>query len=402
MEEKNKKQKIIQVLQFIFVFLLSGMIACGGSFLYGKEMETLICNTVMVLLGTGITIFALKASEINGLYFYKHQGHYTNFCIFYMLAMMAAVLFPLLPVAGWPFLVIFVVLSLFSNSISGLVSGSVCLMLAVMLESEGTYHEFFLYFFSGLAGIMVFNRLNANFKVGLPIFISLLCLMVCLTANLVLFEQEKLNLSQLMIAAFNLMLTFILLLIVLKIFSNSVILKYRLRYLELNDPECPLLVQLKEKSKEEYYHAVHTAYLSDKIARNLGLDDMAAKACGYYQRIGQLRGENTWENIGTICEEYKFPPNARKVLQEYTDQNVPITLSETVVVLFSDKIVSSILYFFSQDAEAKLDYEQIVDTVFREEIIESSILERSEITLAQLQKMRKIFIEEKLYYDFLR
>lgn len=402
MEESSKKQKIIQVMQFIFVFLLSGMIACGGSFLYGKEMQELICNTVMVLLGTGITIFALKTSEINELYFYENQGNYKNFCLFYVLAMFAAVLFPLLPVAGWPFLVVFVVLSLFSNSISGLVSGSVCLMLAVILESEGTYHEFFLYFFSGLVGIMVFNRLNANFKVGVPIFISLLCLMVCLTANLVLFEQEKLNLSQLMIAAFNLMLSLILLLIVLKIFSNSVILKYRDRYLELNDPECPLLVQLKEKSKEEYYHAIHTAYLSDKIARSLGLDDMAAKACGYYHRIGQLKGDNTWENIQSICEEYKFPPNARKILQEYTDPDLPMASKEAVVVLFSDKIVSSIIYLFSQDAKAELDYQQIVDTVFRKKIIESNALWKNSITLAQLQEMRKIFIEEKLYYDFLR
>lgn len=402
MEENKKKQKKIQVLQFVLVFLLSGMIACGGSFLYGKEINEIICNTVMVMLGTGIVVFALKASEIGGLYFYQIQGNYRNFCVFYMIAMIAAVLFPLLPVAGWPFLVVFVVLSLFSNSISGLIAGSVCLMLSVMLESSGTYHEFFLYFFSGLVGIMVFSQLNANFKVGLPTFISLLCLMVCLTANVLLFEQGKLNLSQLLIAAINLMVTFILLLIVLKVFSNSVIHKYRERYMELNDPECPLLVQLKEKSKEEYYHAIHTAYFSDKIARSLGMDDLAAKACGYYHRIGQLKGENTWENIEAICDEYNFPPNARKILQEYVDPTVPMTSKEAVVVLFSDRIVSSILYLFSQDAKAKLDYQQIVDTVFRKKIVESNNLWKNDITLAQLQEMRKIFIEEKLYYDFLR
>lgn len=402
MEENNKKQKKTQILQFILVFLLSGMVAGAGSFLYGKGLNEILCNVVMVMLGTGIVLFALVASEINELYFYQNQGNYKIFSIFYIIALVAAALFPLLPVAGWPFLVIFVVLSLFSNSISGLIAGSVCLMLSVMLESSGSYHEFFLYFFSGLVGIMVFSRLNANFKVGLPIFISLLCLMICLTANLVLFEQERLNLSQLMIAALNLMLTLILLLLVLKIFSNSVIHKYRERYLEINDPECPLLVQLKEKSKEEYYHAIHTAYLSDKIARNLGLDDFAAKAGGYYYRIGQLKGENTWENVESICDEYNFPPNARKVLQECVDPSQPMTSKEAVAILFSDRIVSSILYLFSQDAKAELDYEQIVDAVFRKKIVESNDLWKNDITLAELQEMRKMFIEEKLYYDFLR
>ncbi len=402
MEENSKKQKKIQILQFILVFILSGIVAGIGSFLYSKGINEIICNVVMIMLGTGTILFALVASEINGLYFYQNQGNYKIFNIFYIIALVMAALFPLLPVAGWPFLVIFVVLSLFSNSISGLIAGSVCLMLSVMLESNGSYHEFFLYFFSGLIGIMVFSRLNANFKVGLPIFISLLCLMVCLTANLVLFEQERLNLSQLMIAAFNLMLTLILLLLVLKIFSNSVIHKYRERYMELNDPECPLLVQLKEKSKEEYYHAIHTAYLSDKIARSLGLDDFATKAGGYYHRIGQLKGENTWENVEAICDEYKFPPNARKVLQEYVDTSQTMLSKEAVVILFSDQIVSSILYLFSQDAKAELDYEQIVDAVFRKKIVESNDLWNNDITLAELQEMRKIFIEEKLYYDFLR
>lgn len=401
MEKNKKKQKTIQVVQFILVFILSGVIAGAGSFCYGKGTDEMIRNVIMEMLGTGIVLFALKASEISGLYFYPNAGNYRNFILLYLAALLAAVLFPLLPVAGWTYLVVFVVLSLFSNSISGLAAGSVCLMLSVMLETEGGYPEFFLYFFSGLAGIMVFNHLNENFKVGLPIFISLLCLTVCLGANVLLFEQEKFNLSQLLIAAINLMLSFILLLIILKIFSNSVVHKDRERYMELNDPECPLLVQLKEKSKDEYYHAVHTAYLGDKIARSLGLDDAAAKAVGYYHRIGQLKGENTWENVAAICDEYRFPPNARKILQEYVDPSKPMVSCESIVILFSDCIVSSILYLFSKDAKAKLDYQQIVDAVFRKKL-ENKELWQNEITLAQLQKMRMIFIEEKLYYDFLR
>lgn len=401
MEENKKKQKKLQVVEFVLVFVLSGIIAVTGSFCYGRGMDQIIRNVVMVMLGTGVVLFALKASEMSELYFYPNAGNYTNFSFFYLLALVVAVLFPLLPVAGWPYLVVFVILSLFSNSISGLAAGSVCLMLSIVLEADGSYSEFFLYFFSGLAGIMVFNRLNENFKVGLPIFISLICLMVCLGANVMLFEQEKFNLSQLLIAAFNLMLTFILLLIILKIFSNRVVHKDRDKYMELNDPECPLLVQLKEKSKEEYYHAVHTAYLSDKIARSLGLDDAAAKAVGYYHRIGQLKGENTWENVEAICEEYHFPQNARKILREYVDPSKPMVSKESIVILFSDCIVSSILYLFSKDAKAKLDYQQIVDTVFRKKM-ENGELWQNEITLAQLQEMRKIFIEEKLYYDFLR
>lgn len=120
------------------MFLASGAMAGAGSLLYGYGVEEMICNTVMVMLGTGMVIFVLLFSEVNGLYFYANQGKYGKFILFYVAALALSLVFPLLPVSGWPFLVVFVILSLFSNSISGLVAGSVCLMLPVMLGAPGT------------------------------------------------------------------------------------------------------------------------------------------------------------------------------------------------------------------------------------------------------------------------
>ncbi len=395
------KRKVIKTVQLLLMFLLSGVIAGAGSLLYGQENDKLICNIVMVMLGTGIVIFALNASEIYGLYFYEHKGDYKNFILFYLAALALSVVFPLLPASGWPFLIVFVILSLFSNSISGLVAGSVCLALSVMLENAGGCQIFLLYFFSGLIGIMVFSRLNETFKVGLPIFISLVNLAVCLSVNIILFEEASFSLSQYMFVAINLMMNFILLLIILKIFSNSVIHKDRDKYMDLNDPECPLLVQLKELNKNEYYRAIHTAYLGDKIAKRLGLNDVAVKTCGYYHRIGVLKGENTWENLESICKEYHIPPDARKILKEYVDPTEAVVAKETTVLLFTDCIVTSIIKLFAKDAKAELNYDKIIDTIFDNKL-HSGELFHSDISIAQIRAMKKIFSEEKLYYDFLR
>lgn len=405
MEENNnvqpKKQGAGKIMEFLILFITSGAIAGLGSLLYGYKEGEIIHNTIMTLLGTGTVIFALSASEVHDLYFYKNKGKYGKFTILYLSALILSLLFPLLPVMGWPFLVIFVFLSLFSNSISGLVSGSVCLMLSIMLESGGSYNEFFIYFLSGLVGIMVFGRLNDTFKVGLPIFISFACLTVCLFANTTLSGSERISVSQFTVIAINLMVSFILLLIILKIFSNTMIHKYNDKYMEINDPECPLLVQLKEMSKEEYYHAIHTAYLGDKIAKQLKLNEMAVKSCGYYHRIGILRGENSWENVEKICKEYRIPPDARKALKEYISPDEPTLSKEATVVLFADCIVTSITRLFAKDPKAELDYEQIINTIFDNKL-ESGELNKSDISIMQLRKMRKIFSEEKLYYDFLR
>lgn len=397
--EKNVKHK--KALELAFMFIVSGVIAGLGTLLYKREIDELICSIVMVMLGTGIVIFALLSSEIYDMFFYEHQGKYKKFIFFYLLGLVLSVLFPLLPVSGWPFLVVFVVLSLFSNQISGLAAGSVCLMLAITLENTGTCRDFVLYFFSGLVGIMVFSRLGETFKVGLPIFISLLCMAVCLFTNIILFENVRFSLSQYMYVAINLMMNFILLLIVLKIFNNSVIHKDMDKYTDLNDPECPLLVQLKELNKDEYYHAVHTAYLGDRIARRLGLNDAVVKACGYYHRIGILKGENTWENVAAICKEYHIPEDTVNVLREYIDPSQQMEAKETAVLLFTDCIVTSIIKLFAKDPKAELDYDRIINAIFDAKL-KSGELWNSAISIAEIRKMKKIFSEEKLYYDFLR
>lgn len=398
--EKDKKFEWKRILIFGMMFFLSGGIAFAGSMLFKNSAEGVIRNTVMVMAGTGTVVFAFAMSEINKLFVYRNEGKYGRFALMYLGGLTAAIFLPYLPVTGWPFLVIFVLLGVFSNGITGLIAGSVCLLISVNLAG-GNFAIFWMYFISGVVGTLVFSMLNEEFRVGLPMFISLLILTLCLTANVILFSQEQLSAVQFLIPVINLMVCCILLLISLKVFSSTVIHRNREKYMDINDPEFPLLVQLKEMSKEEYYHAVHTAYLSDRISKRLKLDDAAAKACGYYHRIGRLKGENTWENVCAVCNEYHFPPNTRKILKEYVDDSEKLVSKETVVVLFADCIVSSIQYLFEKDPKAELDYEQIINTVFDKKL-ETDELWDSDISLSQIREMKKIFIEEKLYYDFLR
>ena len=171
--------------------------------------------------------------------------------------------------------------------------------------------------------------------------------------------------------------------------------------MDINDPECPLLVELKEFSKDEYYHAIHTAYLCDRIAKRLHLNDEAAKAAGYYHKIGLLKGQNSWENVQTVMEEFQFPEAVPAILKEYLDKNERIISKETVVLLFSDTVISSIHYLFSKDASAQLDYEKLIQAVFKKKE-ESGLIKYSNISMGELEEMKKILTEEKLYYDFLR
>ncbi len=400
MEENKDTQglKTFFVSAAIFFITISGTALC--SFLFGTESEMILRNSVVVGLCAGIVLFLMAQAKESDLYDYDNQEYYGRFLLCYLIGLLIAMVCGKLPAGGWPFVPIFVLLALFSNSLIGICAGSTLLILSVML-SGAEIGIFLLYFVSGIAAVCVFRGLDENYKVGVPIIVSLVVLTVNIMAEIILFDNVRLNFEIFMIPMINVVLTCILLLVILKIFSYFVIYKYRERYMEINDPECPLLVQLKDKSREEYYKAVHTAYLSDKIAKKLGFDDKVAKAGGYYHRIGCLKGENSWESVLEIGQEYRFPPEVLAVLREYLENASKIIHKETAVIYFAEAVVNSILLLIAKDSDAKLDYDQIIDTVFKKKQ-ENSRFQECCLTVGELNQMKKIFKEEKLYYDFLR
>ena len=89
---------------------------------------------------------------------------------------------------------------------------------------------------------------------------------------MVLLANEHLSLEQFLVPAANLIVSGILLLGILKIFSGTVVFRDRVKYLELNDTENQVLVKYREEDRSEYFLCVHTAYFCERIANKLELD----------------------------------------------------------------------------------------------------------------------------------
>ncbi len=385
----------------LFLFIMTGAAAGGAAFLYGKPLTDIVRIAIMVLVSTGIVLFLnAEAREKNSL-LYDNKEHFGRFARFYLVGLAASLLFPLLPVSGWAYPVIFAVMGLVSNQVVGIGTGSTFLLLSVMLEASGSYTVFFMYFISGMAAAVLFSYVDEAFRVGLPMLVSLLVLIVCIAAGYFLTGVSEITFESIFIISANILVCILLLLVFLRYYSSAVVNKQHDKYMEINDPECPILVALKQKSKAEYYQAVHTAYLSDKIAKRLKINDAATKTCGYYHKIGTLKGSNSWDAIYEVCQEFHFPPDAIALLKEYTDKESYLTSKEAIVVLFADTLVASILYLFSNDPKVQPDYTQIIEAIYQKKQ-ESGILDKSKITMGELKEMKKLLMEEKLYYDFLR
>lgn len=398
MDAENKKKEPVYLVNSILVVITVLLVTAGGFFKHTGGAE-LLRNAFLAGTGAFLTCFLFlsekdRLSEKN-----THPARTCCFVISYGICLVVSLCCAFLPPAGWPFLVVFVMMSLFCGYLPGICGGISFLTFSVLL-SGADVGVFALYALTGLLGACLFSRLDEKYRIALPLFVSLSFLFAAETACVVLFANETLKWELFLIPALNVIISLILLLILLKVYSGMEIFKYRIKYLEINDQEFELLVNIKEKDKNAYYRAVHAAYFSERIAQALSLDADAAKTAAYYANAGILYKEPE-KDLEDAFVSYGFPPYARQLLRELTGKNTGIRHKEAAVVYMADAVISSILYLFEKKQDTKTDYAAVIETVFQKKW-ESGSLKNSELTFAEWNRMKKIFKEEKLYYDFLR
>ena len=398
MDAENKKKEPVYLVNSILVVITVLLVTAGGFLKHAGGAE-LLRNAILAGTGAFLTCFLFlsekdRLSEKNA-----SPARPSRFAISYGICLAVSLCCAFLPPAGWPFLVVFVMMSLFCGFLPGICGGISFLTFSVLLAGADM-SIFALYVLTGLLGACLFFRLDEKYRIALPLFVSLSFLFAAETACVVLFANETLKWELFLIPALNVIISLILLLILLKVYSGMEIFKYRIKYLEINDQEFELLVNIKEKDKNAYYRAVHAAYFSERIAQALSLDADAAKTAAYYANAGILYKEPE-KDLEKEFVSYGFPPYARQLLRELTVKNTGIRHKEAAVVYMADAVISSILYLFEKKQDTKTDYAAVIETVFQKKW-ESGSLKNSELTFAEWNRMKKIFKEEKLYYDFLR
>ena len=390
MEKDRRRITFGKLLPELGCMLLTAAGIYGFSWWRQEAFDIILRNMVMAVLGVAITGFYLRKQYLNDELSYDNDQHLLRFWTCFVIGLAAAFICTFLPTSGWPFLALFVMLALFSSAGTGMIGASMLLMIPVLI-SGASISIFFLYFVSGIFSITLFQNMDKEFKIAAPLLLSLLCLFICETANIVLIANARLNLELFVVPTANMIISCILLVGILKLFSTMVVYQYREKYFELNDTENELLSDYKERSREDYFQCVHTAYFCERIAQRLDLDVDALKCAGYYHKWG--------EALPTLLEEKKFPPKAAGILREFTEKHYG--QKETAVLVCSDAVVSTICYMFSQNQDKSIDYEQIIDAVFKR-FMDKRTFRQCEITQRELNVIQKIFKEEKLYYDFLR
>ena len=308
--EKNKKNPGWRYFLAEGCILFAGV---SGTALLGyvrkQVADRLLGNCVMVAVMLALTFFHYRREYMDQKLDYDNGEHLYRFPMCIAIGLVIAFVCVFLPLGGWPFLLVFCMLALFSNMNTGILAASSVLLVPVLLSGCGV-EGFVLYFVCGTFTISLFRQLGTDFRIGLPVTLSVSCLLVCETANVVLTANARPDFELFVIPVTNMVISSILLIGALKLFFTVVVYRYRGVYLDINDTETAVLAAFKEKARKAYMQCVHTTYFCERIATRLGMDVEAMKCAGYYYRLEE-------QQLRQVMDEKTFPPAAREILLDY-------------------------------------------------------------------------------------
>ena len=399
--EKNQKKNIVLIkelsINFITIILITIAI-CGLTYVLNRPVSEIIRNSIIISWGSLVIVFLWYHNKFYNNLEYDNSQHPLRFLIVYIICFTVSVGMIFAPASSWVFLSIMVVLSMFSNTLIGLTAGSVLLLITTSLSINGTMYIFFLYFMIGLIGVSLFHNLGLDFQIAGPLVISGVASVIMQTAFIVIFENQPFEMNVMFMPLLNLFINMVLLFIILIYFSRLSMYLLQDKYSDINDQEFPLMAELKKNHKDKYYEAIHTAYLGERIARKLNMNDKAVKGCCYYYKIGDETRETEDGSIVTISEYYDFPDELTALIEECRQEKYGS--KEACVVLTSNKVIRSILISQTTLQNKQITYTNIIEAIFQK-MIHTDLLENCDISIRELNIMKKTFIEENLYYDFL-
>ncbi len=377
----------------------AGMTALALSF-YPLSVEEKIRTGVLAGLLLLLVQFAKGRSRLADDYLYDNKNKGGRFSIAYLVLYAAACLFPLFTQLGWPFLSIAVVLTLFSNALVGMVSFTALLTISSLLGGV-SMHVFMMYFICGICAVVLFSALDESFRVEVPMILTCLVYIVSMSANLIITRNANLSFEMLIVPIISLFLNIVLILMFLWYCNTRIVSRLKGRYMEINDPEFELMVRIKEAGMTHYYHAIHTAYLCNKLAVRLHMNADAVRAAGFYHDAGVIHRTDSKEGLlAVVRDEYRFPQEVCSILEEYKTGG-SIATKEAAVLLMSVTVIDTIMSLFEKDKNARVNYPELIEGLFQKKT-DKGIFRHCNISIEEMGLMKKILTEENLYYDFLR
>lgn len=305
----------------------------------------------------------------------------------------------IMPVAGFG-----VMLAMMASPALG--AASLALFSAMpFLVTERSFEYFLFYVVTGMIAIALIyaRRKTGKYTDAIIIFIFTYIL---LYTGLIVMKRLEMTPELIIGPVVGLVADVIIMSVVGFSYYTNVVKQEEDLYLNVVDPEHPLLIKLKNTNKREYKRAIHTAHFTELFAEKFGYDRVLMKGLGFYHRIGVLREDDEMPlelRTVALAMDEGFPEDIVEGLKAYGEakpgEEVSAEVSITIIV---DNVIISLMDEFSK-GNKNLDMNKFIDKAILGLFSgKGSLLKKSKIPYNDLEEIRKYLKGEKIYYDFLR
>lgn len=388
--EKTEKDslKIKRIIWYIATFFLANAIILGCGYLTNSTVyETMRdCIIISVLV---LTVLFLYAAGLYGnrLYF-DNKEHPVRFFILLYFGLLCSLIFTFVPEDGRMFLFFYVALTLVSDAMTGFASGTLFLVMTVLLSGDAEIPLLLCHLVGGLVAASLFSAQKETDTFVPPMILSLGTQIVLLGACSVLIQNRRMSFDSVLIPLAGFLVNTIAIGIFLQTYSTFVVRRRENRFARINDPEFPLMKELRNISESDYFFAVHTAHLAGICAQKSDLSNELITCASLYFRM------NKSAFVG-----YDFPDEAVTLMEEI-QKGIKICKSrEAVIVLICDDVVRYVKNL-PENLPDDFSFEKAVAAYINQNYTPSHLF-HTNMTLRDWDIMRTVLSKEEMYYKHL-
>lgn len=389
-KEKSKKFKFNKdyLISFAEVILMTAIAFLAGK-LYGFNLSGCIQVCIIALIPGLFTFIAFYISKENKALYYNNADYFYRFCIVYAVCYVISLFLPLISSTGWLFPVMMTALALFSCSEVGLISGIGLLALTSFIAGV-SFPIFVLYVIAGGFSVVIFSRPDENLKIIAPLFSSLAVLLLVLVCQIVFFISGISNIESFVIPVINVFLHALIYACIFRIYSKTSINPGRENLMIIGDQAYEGFACLRDANPKEYSLAIHSAHFAELIASKIGCSPILCKCGCYYYTYNSENSD--------FKNEVTMPKNLSELLSELNNDkfNSEFHSKEYYAVTVSRRAIEIVI-----NNTENVDLDEALNSFF-DEFIKDKIWKKSDITLSEFNIIRKLFIDEKMYYSFIK
>jgi putative nucleotidyltransferase with HDIG domain len=153
-----------------------------------------------------------------------------------------------------------------------------------------------------------------------------------------------------------------------------------------------LMMKMKDFSTNLYEHALLIGDIAYRGAKEIGANELLAKAGGLYHEVGKIKGSNYMEEGLLIAYQYGFPKELKDILRQHNIKYDKPTSVEAVIVMLADNVISTIDYI-EKNGDRRYTPEAIIENIFQMRM-EKGTLDDSGLSIKGYKALKEFFLRE--------